>query len=657
MSIRRARAFAGLLPVLACAPASGLAFEGFDDELRGSLDTSLSYGQSWRVQGRDKRNDDINSNDGNRNFSPGTVSRVYKLTCELEVSYINFGIFLRGSGFYDSRIMDRRTHYNADNDPVQPSQNSPGSDSFTRATRRQAGRHAEILDAYIHGQWQVGSRPIGARLGRQVFNWGEGLFYRGGVNATNPISAARFRLPGAELREVLLTVEALNLDLGLGDSLSLEAFYQFDWKETRLDPVGTYFSETDLFAPGGTTAYAVLPERRPPDGLYQGMSGLGVGGLQGGPGVDGSGHFKVGAIGSDLDARDDGQFGLALRYIAERLDDTEFGVYLVNYHAKEPIIHADLGAYKGLDLESLAASTTAVLQRRIAGRLGITLAQLQAAIRDDPDGVLAQSARSAVRQAVAGMATLDVANQVRGRREYLEDIRLFGASFNTHVGKASVFGEFTYRPNMPIGIASTSDLIGDLLAQAPRLAAGGTATIGARQARLGDEISNAERVRMFNLSLGTLFDFGPRLGFDGLTGVAEMASEHLRGSDLRYTAHDGRRRHYASRANLGYVAGYGDDAQISPDAYGATLMLSGTWNDLVGGANVAPFAVYKDDFKGNSHQTGNFIEGRKAYTLGVRARYQNRVEAQLQYTEFYGGGQHNAVRDRDNVGFDVKYSF
>ncbi|HHX6999958.1 TPA: DUF1302 family protein, partial [Pseudomonas aeruginosa] len=32
-------------------------------------------------------------------------------------------------------------------------------------------------------------------------------------------------------------------------------------------------------------------------------------------------------------------------------------------------------------------------------------------------------------------------------------------------------------------------------------------------------------------------------------------------------------------------------------------------------------------------------------------------EGELQYTEFYGGGQNNNIRDRDNIGLTVKYSF
>ncbi|WPO98668.1 DUF1302 domain-containing protein [Pseudomonas sp. HR96] len=657
MRIQPAGALAGLLPLLACGPAAAVEFSLLEDELRGSFDTTLSYGQLWRVQGRDKDNDDVNTNDGNRNFNPGTVSEVYKVTSDLELSYQNYGLFLRGSAFYDSRIMGRRTDY-ADNDqPPQPSQNFPDNTRFTDGTRDRAGRHAEILDAYVYGNWQVGGLPLGARLGRQVFNWGEGMFYRGGVNTTNPINITQFRLPGAELKEVLMPVEALNFTLGLSDNLSAEAFYQFNWKESQIDPVGTYFAETDLFAAGGNTAYAAAPELGALNPLYRSLSALGIGGLQGGPGVDASGNLKVASIGSDLNARDDGQFGLALRYVAEQLNNTEFGFYFVNYHAKEPTIHADLGAYPGLDLAGLAAAATPVVQQQVAAQLGLTLAQLQGAIAANPNGPIAQAVRGGVSQAVGGMATLDVANQVRGRREYIENIHMFGTSFNSNFGKASLFGELTYRPNMPIGIASTSDLLTDLLVQAPAVAAGGMVNIGGQHVRLGDEITNAERVKLFNFSLGSLYDFGPRLGFDGLSGVLELASEHIRGSDLRYTAFDGSRRYYSSRANLGYLAGFGDDTQITRNAYGATLMLVGTWNDLIGGVNVSPFAVYKDDIKGNSHQTGNFIEGRKAYSLGVRAQYQNRLEAELQYTEFYGGGQSNAMRDRDNIGLNVKYSF
>lgn len=659
-------AFAGILPLLVAAQAQAAEFSFANDEISGSLDTTVSYGQLWRVQGRDKTNDDINTNDGNRNFDTGLVSEVYKITSDLEATYKNYGMFVRGTAFYDTQIMDKRNDYYDNNNPVQPSQNFPKDDSFTHETRHKAGRDAQILDAYLYGNWDVADMPVSARIGKQVFNWGEGIFYRGGVNTTNPIDAAKFRLPGSELKEVLVPVEALSFNVGLTENLSMETFYQWNWKESAIDPVGTFYSETDLFADGGNTAYSTQRALQPLAGLYSGLSARGLGGLEGGRTVDANGNIKVASIGPDINAKNDGQFGVAFRYIAEELNSTEFGFYFVNYHAKEPTIAANLGDYAGLNLAQIAAGASTALapqvQQQVAARAGISVAQLQAVLANpilNPGLAQAYSAAltSAATTAAGGLATIDVANQVQAQREYAEDIRMYGFSFNTTIGEASVFGELAYRPNLPIGIATTNDLLGDLLLQAPQLASGRTVNIGGQGVQLGDSIHNSERVEAYNASLGTIYNFGPSLSFDSLIGVAELASEHLRGSDLQYTAFNGQKRYYSGRGNNSYVSGGERDDQVNKNAYGYTLLVSGTWNDVYAGVNVSPFVVYKDDFEGNSYQTGSFIEGRKAYTLGVKASYLNSLEAELQYTEFYGGGQNSSVRDRDNIGVSVKYSF
>ncbi|WP_212629700.1 DUF1302 domain-containing protein [Pseudomonas sp. KB-10] len=658
-------AFAGVLPLLVAAQAQAVEFSFADNEITGSLDTTVSYGQLWRVQGQDKTNDDINTNDGNRNFDTGLVSEVFKITSDLEASYQNYGVFIRGTAFYDTQIMDKRNDYYDANSPAQPSQSAPRNNTFTRETRHKAGRDAQILDAYVYGNWDVGNMPVSGRLGKQVFNWGEGLFYRGGVNTTNPVDAAKFRLPGSEVKEVLVPVEALSFNLGLTDNLSMEAFYQWNWKETAIDPVGTYFSETDLFADGGNTAYSTQRALIPLGGLYSGLSAAGVGGLQGGRTVDANGNIKVASVGPDINAKNDGQFGVAFRYIAEELNSTEFGFYFVNYHAKEPTIYADLGAYEGLDLAAISAQAQGALtpqvQQAVASQAGVSVPTLQAVIANpalNPALAAAYSnaLTSAVTNATGGLATIDVANQVNARREYVEDIRMYGFSFNTTVGNASVFGELSYRPNLPVGIAATNDLLGDLLTQAPQLAGGGVVNIGGQQVQLGDQIHNYTRVEAFNTSLGTIYNFGPSFGFDSLFGVAELASEHLRGDSLQYSSPTGN-RYYAGRGNGSYISGYDRDDQVNKNAYGYTLVLSGTWNDVYAGVNLSPFAVFKHDFEGNSHQTGNFIEGRKAYTVGMRASYLNSLEAEIQYTEFYGAGQNNGARDRDNIGLNVKYSF
>ncbi|MBF8162368.1 DUF1302 domain-containing protein [Ectopseudomonas hydrolytica] len=658
-------ALAGVLPLLVAAQAQAVEFSFADNEITGSIDTTVSYGQLWRVQGQDKTNDDINTNDGNRSFDTGLVSEVFKITTDLEASYQNYGVFIRGTAFYDTQIMDKRNDYYDNNTPAQPSQSFPRDNSFTYETRHKAGRDAQILDAYVYGNWDVADMPVSGRLGKQVFNWGEGLFYRGGVNTTNPVDAAKFRLPGSEVKEVLVPVEALSFNIGLTDNLSMETFYQFNWKETAIDPVGTYFSETDLFADGGNTAYSTQRALIPLGGLYSGLSAAGIGDLQGGRTVDANGNIKVASVGPDINAKNDGQFGVAFRYIAEELNSTEFGFYFVNYHAKEPTIYADLGAYEGLDLAAIAGQAQGALtpqvQQAVAAQAGVSVATLQAVLANpalNPALAAAYSnaLTSAVTNATGGLATIDVANQVNARREYAEDIRMYGFSFNTTVGNASVFGELAYRPNLPIGIAATNDLLGDLLTQAPQLAGGGRVNIGGQQVQLGDQIHNYTRVEAFNTSLGTIYNFGPSLGFDSLFGIAELASEHLRGDSLQYNSRNGT-RYYAGRGNGSYISGYDRDDQVNKNAYGYTLVLSGTWNDVYAGVNLSPFAVFKHDFEGNSHQTGNFIEGRKAYTLGMRASYLNSLEAEIQYTEFYGAGQNNGARDRDNIGVNVKYSF
>lgn len=643
-------AFAGVLPLLVAAQAQAVEFSFADNEITGSLDTTVSYGQLWRVQGQDKSNNDINTNDGNRNFDTGLVSEVFKITSDLEASYQNYGVFVRGTAFYDTQIMDKRNDYYDANTPAQPSQSYPRDNTFTRETRHKAGRDAQILDAYVYGNWDVGDMPVSGRFGKQVFNWGEGLFYRGGINTTNPVDAAKFRLPGSEVKEVLVPVEALSFNLGLTDNLSMETFYQFNWKETAVDPVGTYFSETDLFADGGNTAYndfsrTALGARNPlllnntvlgvynnPALIGQSQAVFSALGLYQGPGgktfvYPGDQIGQVAKIGGDLNAKNDGQYGVAFRYIAEELNSTEFGFYFVNYHGKEPSIYADLNGYQGVNVGALAG---ALGNASLAG----------------------------------GLATADLLANVQARREYAEDIRMYGLSFNTTVGQTSVFGELSYRPNLPIGIAATNDLLGDLVGQGAQLADNsgalpnaGTAVIAGQQVARDGSISNYTRVEAFNTSVGAIHNFGPTLSFDSLFGIAELASEHVRGDSLKYTDYQGNVRYYAGRPNNSYISNYGRDDQINKNAYGYTLVLSGTWNDVYAGVNLSPFAVFKHDFEGNSHQTGNFIEGRKAYTVGMRASYLNSLEAEIQYTEFYGAGQNNGARDRDNIGLNVKYSF
>jgi len=182
-----------------------------------------------------------------------------------------------------------------------------------------------------------------------------------------------------------------------------------------------------------------------------------------------------------------------------------------------------------------------------------------------------------------------------------------------------------------------------------------------------DTLYNYERVEMFNTSLSAIKFFGSGLTFDSSLLLFNIASEHYRGSSLKYIAYDTSsdieakvnknyvERRFTGRGNRSYFEGGKHKDQISRDAYGLTLSYEGTWNNVFG-LTLKPFIIYQDSLKGNSHMTGNFIEGAKAYSVGLRAELEN-LEAEMQYTEFWGGGMNNQMRDRDNASFNVKYTF
>lgn len=634
----QAGAAMGLLALLVAGSVQAIGISLADDQISGSLDTTVSYGSVWRVSGRDDVSD-INTDDGNRNFDTGQVSEVFKVTSELLLNYENYGAFVRGTAAYDTQIMDQHNDYYATTGGVErPSQAYAQDNHFTQDTR-DAASNAEILDAYVFGSWDVLDHPLSARVGNQVFNWGEGVFYRGGINTTNPLDAAKFHIPGSELKEVLVPLQALSFNLGLSDNLSMDAYYQWNWKETTLDAVGSYYATTDLFGPGGNTAYTVNgdPQLAQLMEFYPLAAQFGlVGNGPAGPNSylsPSTGTFKVANVGQDIAARDGGQWGAAFHYIAEELNSTEFGVYFVNYHTKEPTVAIDMDGYQGVDIATLGAIASAV------GAPG----------------------------AEYGLATLDLAGNAVARRDYVEDVHMYGLSFNTTVGNASVSGELSYRPNAPISISATDDLLGDILGQG---VSGTTnvydanvagdqacALVAGKQLCRNQVFENYRRVEMYNTSLSTIYNFGPQLSFDSLFGIAELASQHIRGDSLKYMGFNGseyQQRKLVSTRDKNYSGSNYKGNQITADSYGGTVVMGGTWNNVYAGIKLSPYVAYQNDFKGNSDLTGNFSEGSKAYTLGVDASYLNSFEVGLAYTDYLGI---NSLYDRDFVSLTGKYAF
>lgn len=194
---------------------------------------NLSYGLGVRVANPSP----LLTSEGNRNFDKGalTANRLGALF-ESKLSKGSSGLVFSGSVFYDNV-------YHSSND-YRP---------FSSDAERYGGGYARLLDTYVYTGFDIGSARANVRLGRQVVNWGESMYFANIAAAQGPSDAAKSASPGAEIKEVLLPEDQISASLELTPNLSLLAHYQFGFHETLLPAVGMYTSTTDLLGPGAFT--------------------------------------------------------------------------------------------------------------------------------------------------------------------------------------------------------------------------------------------------------------------------------------------------------------------------------------------------------------------------------------------------------------------
>ncbi|GMT40698.1 MAG: hypothetical protein IEMM0001_1433 [bacterium] len=558
---------------LTASPAQAFTFSSGD--LQGSLDTTISYGARWRVQDRDqsiigKANggtaNSVNGDDGNLNYDKGLVANVLKITPELELRYKNYGAFLRAYYFYDFEVMG----------------NDTARTPLSEAAKDQVGERGKILDAYVWGSWDVASKPLDIRLGNQVINWGESTFIQGGMSSINPVNVNSLRVPGAELREAIKPVPRIWASLGATDKVSVEGFYQTNWKKTIIDPVGSYFSTSDL---AGDGAEKVV---------------LGFGSYPDNPALPGTAVPK----GSTREAKNGGEYGLAINYLTENA--TEFGFYFVNYHSRLPIISAMTGS--------------------IAGALA---------------GDYPASARYFI--------------------EYPENIKIIGTSFNTEIGTSGISwqGELTYKIDSPLQIDDTELLLAALTPVSPALGAiNQLGTFG-----FGQEISGYKRLDVAQIQSTVTQVFSNIMGANQLAVVGEVGFTQVIDmpsyQELRFEGPGT----YTSGNPFATAAGVQPATEqkkgfATAASWGYRLLARWRYDNAFSSINLNPRIAWAHDVSGTTPGPGgNFIEGRKALSLGLNAVYLQTWSADIAYTRYMGAGRYNLLNDRDFVSFNIKTSF
>ncbi|MBW6509812.1 MAG: DUF1302 domain-containing protein [Desulfuromonadales bacterium] len=657
------------LPFSMATPAAAFQFS-LGDEVSGNLDTTLSYGAAWRMKDRDSdligvanrqynsgKGDaySVNYDDGNLNYDKGDlINHTAKITSELALKWRNFGLFVRGTAFYDFENNDgsrQRTELSSD-------------------AKDMVGKDATLLDAYLNWDFAIASAPAQVRVGQQVLSWGESTFIQNGINIINPFDVSKLRVAGAELREGLVPVGMISGSISPTQNISFEAFYQYQWEETKIDPTGSYWSTNDFAGESGDRV--MLGFGRWSD---QGESWTGA------LGPDSDDRFNMVPRGKTVYADDDGQYGIAMRVFAPGLNDTEFGFYFINYHSRLPVLSARTGTGVGA-LRTLVAGTAAQTfagtfandpnNPQAAITAGIT-AGTTTGITAGLDPATAQAvATGAVNAATTGDAALTQAYAVNEYAqtaqyivEYPEDIKLFGISFNTLLQNTGIAlqGEISHKKDVPLQMDDIELIFAALgpinsgLATFNQIFNTGTLANPYEHYIQGYQLKDVTQIQTTATKL-----FGPTLGASQFTLVGEVGLTRVHGmpskSKLRF---DGPGTPISGNELLA-GAHYGETEPSSAFAdatsWGYRMVAKLDFNNAIGAVTLSPRVAWAHDVNGTTPGPGgNFVEGRKAITLGLGANYQNKWMADISYTDFFGAGRYNLINDRDFLAAEIKYFF
>jgi hypothetical protein len=315
--------------VLLAGPAQAFEFDT-GTGLKVRWDNTVKYSAAYRARDPDAETigaANPNGDDGNLNFRRGLVSNRADLLSELDLTYGNVGARLSGAAWYDR--MYRKGNRN---DSPLTANTSPNNE-FDPATARLHGRRAEVLDAFVFGQGDLGDgKLVSARLGRHALLYGESLYFgNNGIAGTQgPVDVIKaLQVPSSQVKEIVQPVNQLSGQLQLSSALSIGGFYQFEWRKNRLPGAGSYLSATDFLDDGGQRI------------------------LAGAPLVPGGGPQSL-LRSADKEARNSGQFGAQLRWRPAG-SDAELGFYATRSHSKNPIVHVQPSFVPGIGVVNPSA--------------------------------------------------------------------------------------------------------------------------------------------------------------------------------------------------------------------------------------------------------------------------------------------------------------
>lgn len=361
----------------------------------------------------------------------GTISNRVSSLMDVNVTKDNYRAFVRLNAFRDAQMFKTSDH----SEPNTFNGLGPNNE-YSEEARRLVGQRTRLLDAYVQGRWKLGDEeqyPLFVKVGRQVVNWGEGLFFQGIGSSMNPMDQVKGMTPGVPAQEAFLPTEQIYGTLGINEKLTIMAYKKWRFRETELAPVGTYFSASDFLGPG-----AEFQSAFPWDGVASVPFNSGLV-AQLGNGLTIPLNLPFNALpllglngnygawrSADKGRTSKGQWGLAAKY--QLTDMTDVGLYYLNY--TETVGFPEFGFGTPYMKKGVGFACT--------GNSKVD-AGYSCAGKTDANAWVLENVINA----------LTPFNSNFGIR-YMNDIKLLGTSFTTLFGDWQVAGELAYRRGAPM---------------------------------------------------------------------------------------------------------------------------------------------------------------------------------------------------------------
>jgi len=226
-------------------------------------DTTVKYNSMFRLAKESvaivgttvPNNNNSTLDDGDNNFHRGLVSNRTDILSEMDISFgSNFGI--RASmAAWGNPVYNQRT---GNTSPVTWNARSSDYHHFAAGTKDLDYLYAELLDAFMHARIPIGKTTLAVRGGQFAQQWGQSVFFgsNGIAGAMAPIDLIKLlSVPNAQFKEIIRPVPQVAAVLQVNPKLSIGAYYQLRFVETRFPSVGSYMSNSDVLGAGAETFF------------------------------------------------------------------------------------------------------------------------------------------------------------------------------------------------------------------------------------------------------------------------------------------------------------------------------------------------------------------------------------------------------------------